>query len=314
MQSVVFNQPKNINFRFLYVLAGVLTFSISFSFSAEQSITDATGTILTLDAPPERVVSLNPDFTDILFAFGLGKKVVGVTTACRIPELKTTVKRVGTLYQPALETITVLRPDLILATMEGNNPRTIAALRRLKIPTYVSPPQRSLGEYYSILKVLGRLFGEEEKAAELADEFRTVADDIAGRVSGSKKVSVFIQLGSRPLVSVSSGTLIDELVEIAGGENICGDIPGRYPVVSREEVILKDPEVIVITGMEGGRGDVNSCWKDLKNLRAVREGKIFRIDPDKICHLGPGLKSGLTDLARLLHPELFPENPRQAGE
>lgn len=300
-----FHNLKNIIFRLVWVITVVLNFSVCLAFSAEKSITDATGTVLEFSHPPARVVSLNPDFTDILFALGLKDRLAGVTVSCRLPEGNSEIERVGTLFQPDLETIVSLRPDLVLATMEGNNPRTVAALRRLDCAVFVAPPQRSVEEYFQLLHNLGAVFRKEEAVLGLIAEFQKTVEDLHRRGEGTEKVTVFIQLGHRPLVTASGGTLINELVEIAGGVNICRGMEGRYPVISREEVIRKDPAVIIITGMDKANSPPKSFWGQYETLRAVKKKRVRRIDPDFICHLGPKLTDGLKEMARILHPEWF---------
>jgi len=274
-----------------------------------KSITDATGTELVLSRTPERIVSLNPDFTENVIALGEGGRLAGVTDFCSLPDDCEKIIRVGNLYQPNLEKIASLRPDLVLVTMEGNRMETVRALRNLGISVYVTEATRSLEGYFKLLLRLGAILNCPEKARVLVDEFRRRISGIESSIRGVPKVPVFFQIGVRPIISVSGETIIDELIEVAGGKNIAAGAPLRYPRFSREEVLAKNPGVIIIAAM-GEEADLgHRDWKRFPALRAVRNGSIFTLDPDLVCRLGPSLELGLTRIAAFLHPEIWkPEN------
>lgn len=271
----------------------------------EISLTDATGEKLVFHRPPSRIVSLNPDFTDTLFALGAGEDVVGTTDFCLHPDTHPGIERCGNLWSPDLEKVVSLNPDIIFATMAGNNPGTVESLRNLEIPVFVAGPQVSFSAYFRLLRRLGVILKREEEAARLIGSFRDEIRELSSRTGKEPPVDVFIQLGAKPLVTASGGTMVDELIRVAGGRNVAASLPGRYPVMSREQVLVSDPEVIIISTMGSDAPQSRNSWSCFTGLRAVREGRIHQISSDTICRLGPRLREGLREMALLLHPDIF---------
>ena len=266
------------------------------------TLTDATGEKIDFEAPPERIVSLNPDFTENLFALGEGGKVVGVTGFCDYPPPAREIEQVGNLWSPSLEKILSLSPDLVLATKEGNSRRTVDSLRKLGLRVWVAGETRSLEDYSSLLEELGKILGREQKVAAL----RSLLDQEIIRCrtlnNNLPRKKVFFQLGIRPIVSVNRDTLIHQLIEAAGGDNLAASAPTRYPALSREKIIAEDPEYIILAVMGDQGKQARSDWEKYANLRAVREGHIYQVDPDLFCRLTPRLLEGFKQLRAILNP------------
>jgi len=259
--------------------------------------TDSTGTVLTFPRPPQRIVSLNPDFTSNLLALGIEERVVGGTDFCLLPG----GEKVGSLSHPDLEKIVALLPDLVLATREGNRPQTVAALRRAGIKVFVAAPCSDFDGYYSLLFHLGFLLDREEAAGRVVLRIREEISEVEASVKDLSRPRVLLQLGAGPIVAVNRQTIIHRAIQAAGGINVTADWPNRYPVLSRETVLSLDPDVIVVAimGEEGIWGARQ--WSDFPRLRAVREGRVFTLDPDLICRLTPRLGEGVDRLAALIH-------------
>lgn len=271
---------------------------------------DATGEKLTFEYPPRRIISLNPDFTENLFALGAGENLVAVTNFCDYPEEARTREDIGNLSTPNLEKIFSLSPDLVLATKEGNRPQTVNALRKLGIKVFVTGPAITFEDYFELLEQLGRILGREESGRELVDRLKKKIDYYRARSRESPPIRIFFQIGSRPIVSANKNTLIHGLITAAGGTNLAADALLRYPVYSREKVIADDPEVIIIAAMGN---EINICrkyWERFPEIQAIKNNRIHRIDPDLVCRLSPRLFKGLEQISRLLHPEWFDKDNR----
>jgi len=248
---------------------------------------------------PERIVSLNPDLTENVIALGAGDRLVGVSDFCPLPSAGTAV-RLGGLQNPGLERILSLRPDLVLATREGNSPETVARLRTLGVEVCVFEEARDFTAYFSFLRDLGALLGREEAAAGRIGEMEAAIERVRSGPLPPEPVSVFVQIGLQPLITASRGTLIGEMVEIASGQNIAASLPARYPVFSREQVLIDDPEVIIVAAMGSEAAASAAFWERFSELRAVKKGRVHILDPDTVCRLGPRLVEGLERIAGFL--------------
>jgi ABC-type Fe3+-hydroxamate transport system substrate-binding protein len=256
-------------------------------------VNDATGERLRLSKPPLTIVSLNPDFTGNIIALGVGERLVGITDYCRYQDDLTAPDRLGGLWQPNLERIVALQPELVLATREGNNPGIISTLRRLNIPVFVSGQSSSFQDYFELLRQLGYILGREVEAKRMISEFTDRINRIRLFSTDLDPVSVFLQVGVKPLVTINQETLIGEMIEIAGGDNIAADLSSRYPSISRERILSDNPEVIIIAAMGSEAAAGVAFWERFPELQAVRNQRIYVIDPDLICRLSPGLMAGL---------------------
>jgi iron complex transport system substrate-binding protein len=264
------------------------------------TIVDATGEAIVFAETPRRIVSLNPDFTENLFALGAGDRIVGVTTFCDHPPEAGLKERVGDLWTPSIEKILSLSPDLILATQEGNRPQTVKALRDLKLKVFVSSAAQSIDGYIENLLQLSRIIGAEAQGEELAAGLRAEIGRAQERASGRPRPQVFFQLGRSPIVTVARGTIIGELIEIAGGENIAAGAPLRYPTFSREKVLADDPEIIIIALEEGEAEVARDEWRKFGSLSAVKNGRVYILDPDLVSRAGPRLAEGLKKVGEIV--------------
>lgn len=264
---------------------------------------------LPVNPPPEapaRIVSLAPSITELLFALGIGERVVGVTRHCNFPPQVRNLPMVGSYVNLDIERIAALRPDLCLAIKDGNPKATVLRLESIGIPVYAMDP-RNLEEVLRTVEELGALIGTQPEAAKLVEKARSRIRAVEEAVAGAgRPPRVFFQIGDSPVVSAGPGTFIDDLIARAGGENLASG-PSRYPKFSREEVLILSPEVLVVTSMSDGSNgrQVLEGWLRWDSLPAVRDGRIFLVDPDLFHRAGLRLVDGLEVLAQLIHPERF---------
>jgi iron complex transport system substrate-binding protein len=255
---------------------------------------------------PERIVSLAPNITELIFALGRGKNLVGVTRHCDYPPEARNLPRVGSYVHLDLERIAALRPDLCLAVKDGNPKETVLRLESLGIPVYAMDP-RNLDEVIRTVQELGELIGARQEAERLLKDARNRVSAINKALSGiSRRPSVFFQIGGPPIVSAGSGTLIDDLITRAGGRNLAaGSV--RYPKFSREEVIASAPDILIITSMSGEAESRRALeqWRRWDSMPAARNERIFLVDPN-LFHRGTlRLLDGLEILTELIHPQRF---------
>lgn len=272
--------------------------------SCARTVTDETGRRVSLATAPQRIVSLAPGITEMLFAIGLEDKVAGVTTFCNWPAAAREKTRVGGFTNPSIEKIVSLKPDLILATADGNRKETVMQLERLGLSVYVIKPSSTRGVLKSILRI-GEITGHEANAGKLAAALQKKLDDVAARVRHRRKPRVFFQLGLEPIVTAGRGTLINEVIERAGGVNVAGRDVANYPRYSAEGIIGAAPEIIIFAPMVHDHEfeAVKRFWQKFRDVPAVRNHQIYPIDADLINRASPRIFDAVEKMAVILHPD-----------
>jgi iron complex transport system substrate-binding protein len=277
------------------------------------TITDDLNRTVTVAEIPQRIVSLSPSNTEILFALDLGDKVVGVTDFCDYPEELLAkidageIQRVGTTFPGFnLETIVDLEPDVAFA-IGATVPEYVTDLEGLGIPVIILQPE-DIDGIFSDIELVGEVTGKEAEAETLIADLAELIDEIVAKVADAPLPRVFYGTDvSNPntLYTVGSGTFIDALITLAGGENITGVLEG-WTTYNLEDLVYSNPNIVVIGGANWGVSaeEVASrlVWQDLD---AVKNGKIFAIDDTPLVRPGPRIADGLELLAGLIHPELF---------
>lgn len=265
-------------------------------------------------AQPSRIVSLAPHITEILFDLGLGKKIVGVTQYSDYPEEAKNKERVGSYVKLNLEKIISLSPDLVLATADGNPKAVVDRLTDIGIPVYVVNAKK-IGDIYGNVRSIGKVTGKSKEANAIARKLEKRINAAVGKVKGLVRPRVFIQLGYSPLYTAGKNTFVDDLITLAGGLNIAGNEKIRYPVYSMEALLKREPEV-VFSVLMGSEVDIktDSFWKRWSTLPAVRDGRIYYVDPDIVNRPSPRIAEGLEFMARKLHPEAFEDSEKKGDK
>ncbi len=259
---------------------------------------DDMGKKVEITKSPDRIISLAPSITEILFYLNLGERVIGVTDFCNYPEEARKKPSIGWLISPNLEKIISLKPDLVFATAEGNRPDIVNTLERVNVKVYVLNPH-TLEDILQELLSIGKVTGQEEIARERVNNLTKRVEAIKKKVEGVKRVRVLYLASVEPIISVGPGSFIHDIIEISGGDNIASQSFTRYPRIEMEEIILRDPEVIIAPP------DIIETIRSWKNrwdgISAVRHNRIYPIDPDIISRPGPRIVEGLEDMYRLLN-------------
>jgi iron complex transport system substrate-binding protein len=290
----------------IFWLSMVILLGASGSDSYPLRLKDEVGREVTLSSPPKRIVSLAPNITEILFSLGLDEEIVGVSIHCNFPEKAKSKVQVGSYISLDFEKITSLQPDLIIATGAGNTRDMVERLERIGFKTYTIFPKK-FDDILQSIRHIGQVVNREKEARGIVEGMRTRKQRVVGLTQGLSRPKVFIQIGDAPIVTVGKGSFADDLIHLAGGENIAGKEKEVYPRFGMEEIIKRSPEVIVISSMNP-RGDYQKIlqdWSQWKTIPAVKNGRIHLIDSDLLDRPSPRIIDGLEEIARVLHPERF---------
>ena len=288
----------------------LLFFSLSLLFPSlihGRVYLDEVGRKVSITPYPKRIVSLTPSITETLFALGLDKEIVGVTMFCNYPEGVRSKPKVGGFTNTSLEKVVSLSPDLIIGTSDGNRRETVEQFERVGLPVYVVNPV-SLEEIFRMVLDIGRITGKEDAARKLILSLRRRVGSVVLKIRQVKKPRVLLLLSADPLIAVGRNTLHDKLITLAGGLNVAGGDRIKYPRYSIEEVMVKQPDVIIMTSMkrEENFARLKNKWKKWKSIPAVRNDRIYMIDTDLITRPSPRIVDGLEEIVKIIHPELFP--------
>jgi iron complex transport system substrate-binding protein len=270
------------------------------------TFTDEIGRKVEIQAPPQRLISLAPSVTEILFAIGLGERVVGVSTYCNYPPEARKKEKIGGYITPSLEKIISLRPDFVVGTADGELKTVVEKLAGLGIPVYVINPKSIPGVMASIQKI-GEATFSQPAAARVVASMKEKIQIIQKKVQGRPRLRVLHVMAYDPLISSGKGTFVDDLITMAGGVNIAEGAKGSHPRLSMEEVIVKDPQVIILSSMKSRDPllEQRQWWERWKEVSAVRSRKIHVIDADLIHRPSHRIVDGLEEIARAIHPETF---------
>lgn len=278
--------------------------------SQPGTFTDDLGREISIEGIPQRIISLAPSNTEILFALGLGDRVVGVTEFCNHPEAAIAKPKIGGFSTVDIERIVALEPDLILAS-SVHETKAIPRLEQLSL-TVVALAPKTLDRVLANIVLVGEVTGRSQEATHLVTSLRKRIKAITDKTDSlpeSQSPRVFYVLWHEPLMTVGSEARIHELIVKAGGINIAQDLTGDYPTISLEAVILANPQVI-IAGSGHGTGEDSTFQfaktePILEDTNARHNNRVYKIDADLPSRPGPRIVDALEELARLIHPEIF---------
>ena len=249
---------------------------------------------------PRRIISLSPVLTEEIYLLGVQDKLVGCTIYCNRPEAAWQKQKVGTVVEVSVEKIISLKPDLILATSLTDR-RSKEHLSQLGMNVVVFPEAKNFDEICQQFLDLGKIVGKEEKARKIAAQAKKGINSIAGRAKGTRKPKVFLEIGTKPLFTVTRNSFVNDFIVLAGGINIAAE--ARSGLYSREKVIEQDPDVIIIVSMGVAADQEKKVWQKFWNLSAVKNNRIYVLDPDKVCSPTPlSFVETLKEISLLLHP------------
>jgi iron complex transport system substrate-binding protein len=271
-------------------------------------ITDQSGKEVKLDKAPQRIISLAPSNTEILFALGLADRVVGVTEYCDYPQAAKEKPKIGGYSTVDFEKVVQLEPDIIFATNK-HQADTIPKLEEFGLTVVVINPE-TIEEVFEAITLIGNCTGKSQEASQLVTEMSSQVQAVVDKTRDllpSEMPRVFYVVRADPLYTAGSGTLIDELITLAGGTNIFHSV-SSYPSVNLEEVIQANPQVIIAgSSMGSAEPALGFLGTDdrLENVDARTNNKLYEIDVDIVSRPGPRLTEALSQLASMIQPEIF---------
>lgn len=263
------------------------------------TVTDDLGRRVDIRSNPSRIVSLAPSNTEILYALSLGDKVVGVTSFCNYPPQVESVEKVGELT-PNIEKIIALAPNLVIGIQSLED--AAEKLTEAGIPVLLLDP-KNFDDVLKDIKLVAKATGSETEGEALcqrmSSEVKAIKEEVSRSASGARP-RVFVVLDVEGLWTAGPGTFIDELITLAGGENLAKDAKEQYIQYSEEALIAQDPDVIILTGP--GERDLYGK-SSLAGLKAIKEKRVYEVSPDLVSRPGPRLVEGLREIQRAIKSE-----------
>lgn len=260
---------------------------------------------------PRRIVSLAPNLTEILFALGLGPNVVAVTQDSDYPPAAAQKPSVGTFWQPSIEAVIAMRPDLVVTETFEQHRDLARRLDRMGYRSLLVEVETVAGLFEGIATI-GQATGTTGQADRLCRDIRAEIDRLRAATAGMRPVKVLWVVQREPLRVAGRNTFVNEMIELAGGENAVGPTLHVYPPIGSEQVIAARPEVIIEPSMlpgtmDGQRQQALAYWRRFANVPAVTDGRVCVVDGDLVCRLSPRLPVAVETIARRLRPDLFGE-------
>ncbi len=287
----------------------LIIISSTISPAAAITVTDDMGVIVTIPIVPQRIISLSPSTTEILFALGLDDRVVGVTEFCNYPPTALDKPRIGGYSTVSIEKVIAQKPDLVVAAY-GNGEELVDQLRSLNL-TVISMNPQTISGVMNDITIIGEATGARENASVLRGSLEARiqrVEDTASRAATRPRVAHVIW--NDPIYVSGNGTFQNEMIDIAGGVNAFQSIEG-WKNIGIEDFIIADPDVLIVnagTGMTREQDVIAEYFLEeprFKNVKAIRDHRVYIVDTDSVDRAGPRIVDALEDFARDIHPELY---------
>jgi len=258
---------------------------------AEIRVEDDLGRTLVLKEPAQRIVSLAPHITEVIFAAGAGEELVGAVSYSDYPPQAARIPRVGSYSSVSLEALVALQPDLVFAWRSGSGEEIVARLEALGVKVYVEEP-RTLENVAHSLRMVGKLTGKQETANAAADQFLATLQQLRRTYSSREPVSVYYQIWNEPLLTLNDDHIISDVLRLCGGRNVFADAIPLVSRISAESVIRADPQVIIASGMGEARPEWLDAWRSWDSMQAVRDDQLYFVPPDILQRHTPRIVQG----------------------
>lgn len=262
-----------------------------------------------LPSRADRIVSMAPDLTEILFALGLDEEIAGVTQYSDYPSAAKEKPKVGSFWQPNIEAVVAAKPSLIITLGSPQQKDLAERLERIGYKTLMVNLER-VNDFFEATAEIGTATGRQRQADELIGDIREKLRTLSNRLGNEAKIRVLWVVQREPLRVAGRNTFVNELIELAGGENAIGHTLHKYPPIGAEQVIISRPEVIIEPDMgqkdpAAQRDAAMKYWSRFKNVPAVTNGRVCVIPGGAVSRLGPRLYEATETIARCLRPHLF---------
>ncbi len=303
-----------VYFAFSFLLPVIITIAACNRPIPPEALIDDIGSHIQPIPAPQRIVSLAPSNTEIVYALGLGDRLVGVTEYCNYPPEAKKKTLIGGFSTVDIEKTVALQPDLILAT-DIHSKSATPTLQKIGFDVITLNP-RTLEAVLKDIALVGKITGQDDQSQALVENLRKRIDAISsktGLLQQDQRPRVLLLLWHDPLMAAGKGTLIDDLISVAGGLNIAQDVTG-HQAISLEAVITRNPDVIIVPISMGK--EESPLWNYVnteprfKTVNAVKNGRLYLIEGDIALRYGPRSIQALEQFAGYIHPELFPSESK----
>lgn len=248
---------------------------------AAIQLTDATDTVVELDQPAKRIIALAPHIVENVYTAGAGEYLVGAVSYSNFPEAAKQLPEIGSYKHINQESLLALKPDLVLAWHSGNGAAMIQRLRQLGLTVFVYEPKET-GDVAAAIRTIGTLAGTEVIAEQEADRYEAVKEALKAKYQNAETISVLYQVWNSPLQTLNDNHVISDVIRLCGGINVFGKEKILAPVISREAVLIENPQVIIASGMGESRPEWLDEWHQWPSLQAVKSDQLYFVPPDHI--------------------------------
>ena len=290
---------------FLFTLLLIVVSCANHQQEKQKSFTvkDDLGNSISFNTTPQRIITLAPNLTEMIFDLRLENELVGNTRYCDYPEAARQVEKVGDMLTFNFEKIVTLKPDIVFITVEGNTKETYDKFRELGIKIFVSNPRTFTGIKKTYLD-LGKIFGVEEKAKRIVAGWDSLVTNISRESKNYPEASAMFLIDTKPVMLAGKNTFINEYLEICRLKNIAADSPLNYPMFSREEILRRNPDYIIYPASNNEDfSSVIKIYPEWKNLKAVKNHHVLFVDRNLFTRPGPRFVQAVGILFNLLHPK-----------
>ena len=277
-------------------LIGIFFSSLSL---AEIKVQDDEDNLIVLQKPVNRIISLTPHITEILFSAGAGSKIIATVAYSDHPQAAKKIPRISGYPSMDIERIVSLKPDLVVVWASGNNREQIRKLSELGLTVFISEPRQIMDIHKTILR-FGKLAGTSKIAEKSAGKFIQYYKYLKEKYSNKDKVKVFYQLWNKPLMTINGQHIISNIIDLCGGKNVFYKLKSLTPIISIEAVIASRTDIIIVGSNDDRKLKWISEWKPWLNLAAVKKNHLYFIDPDLLNRMGPRILQGADRLCELL--------------
>jgi len=261
-------------------------------------VRDDYGRDVTLRARPMRIVSLNPATTELLFAIGAGRRLVGRARYDLWPDSARLVPDLGPGMRPNLEAVLGARPDLVVLYASADDRAAADRLTAAGVATVAFRMDR-VADFRRVTELLGRLAGDTARARAVIDSVSATLDRVRHATESTQRPTVFFHAWEKPLITIGGGSFLSELVTIAGGRNVYDSLPAPSATVTLEDVVRRDPDIVLVSPVEREKLLASVRWQ---SVRAVRQGRVLAYDTNLVARPSVKLGEAAASLAALLHP------------
>jgi iron complex transport system substrate-binding protein len=263
-----------------------------------DTLRDDYGMRITIGRVPERIVSLNPATTEILFAIGAGPRLVGRSQYDVFPDSAKYVPSVGAALRPNIESVLAAHPDLVVMYASQDNRQAVDRFRQAGIQT-VSFKSDSIEQFARDTRLLGRVTGDSARAATLVDSVMATLHRVRAATANLPHPTVFIHAWDRPIIAIGGGSFLSQLLEIAGGRNVYADISAPSATVTLEDVVKRNPDYVLASPVSAPKMRESPSWNAVP---AIRAGKLLVYDTTLVGRPSVLLGAAAVSLAKLIHP------------